>query len=158
MIAVREITIDDHKFLWRMLYLAIYSPDRELPESVVCEPSLARYATAFGRPGDYGFILSVDGQVAGAAWTRLWTEDNRGYGFVDGLTPEIAMAIEPVFRGQGHGQELLRRLAGKLRERGYAQVSLSVDKQNRAFNLYRRAGFRIVREENTTYLMAKNLG
>lgn len=157
MIEIREIQVDEYDFLWQMLYEAIYSPAQKLPESIIYEPSLARYTASFGQEGDYGFVLSADGYLVGAAWTRLLTGENKGYGFVDDSTPELSMAIEQDFRGKGYGQELVNRLIEKLREQGYNQLSLSVDKRNRAFNLYQRLGFRKVREEGNAYIMVRKV-
>lgn len=78
MIEIREIQVDEYDFLWKMLYEAIYSPAQKLPESIIYEPPLARYAISFGQAGDYGFVLLVDGRLAGAAWTRLLTGENKG--------------------------------------------------------------------------------
>jgi ribosomal-protein-alanine N-acetyltransferase len=47
------------------------------------------------------------GDPIGAAWLRLWSKDEQGYGFVDVHTPELSMAVRPEFRGQGIGTLLL---------------------------------------------------
>ncbi len=100
--------------------MAIYSPDQLLPESIVHEPSLAKYAACFGqKEGDYGFVLFVDGRLTGAAWTRLFKAHNKGYGFVNDSTPELSMAIEPAFRGKGYGYKLVNKLIEKLQSNGY---------------------------------------
>ena len=67
MVKIREIQVDDYDFLWKMLYKAIYSPTIKLPESIVYEASLAKYASSFGRAGDYGFVLANDATLVGAA-------------------------------------------------------------------------------------------
>ncbi|MBC8153700.1 MAG: GNAT family N-acetyltransferase [Bacteroidetes bacterium] len=157
MVEIRRIRADEYDFLWKMLHQAIYSPAQILPESIVYEPSLARYAASFGKNGDYGFVLSADSRLVGAAWTRLLTGSSRGYGFVDESTPELSMAIEPIFRGKGYGQELVSKLIKELQDHGYAQLSLSVHKQNRAINLYQRLGFKVVCEDKTTYTMLKKI-
>lgn len=157
MIEIREIQVEDYDFLWRMLHQAIYNPAKKLPESIIYEPSLAKYAASFGQEGDYGFVLSADGNLVGAAWTRLLKRENKGYGFIDDSTPELSMAVEEKFRGKGYGQELLERLIQKLAAQRYTQLSLSVDKQNKAFHLYQRLGFAIVNETATSYTMVKKL-
>ena len=141
MTEIRELQPPDYPFLWTMLYESIYSPVQPLPQSIIHEPSVANYAASFGRDGDHGFVLTSDGQLRGAAWSRLFRETDKNYGFVDESTPELAVAIDAAFRGQGHGQQLLERLINKLFEEGYSQLSLSVDRRNRAVNLYRRMGF-----------------
>lgn len=67
------------------------------------------------------------------------------------------MAIEQRYRGKGYGQKLVNRMVEKLREQGYKQLSLSVDKRNRAFNFYQRLGFRIVGEEGNAYIMVRSV-
>lgn len=157
MIQIREIQVDEYDFLWKMLHEAIYSPAHKPPESIIYEPSIAKYAVSFGQQGDYAFVLSANERLVGAAWTRLMKQESKGYGFVDDFTPELSMAIEQNFRGKGYGQELINRLVDKLRKHGYTQLSLSVDKRNRALRLYHRAGFGIFREEETAYTMVKKI-
>jgi len=157
MIEIREIRPEDYDFLWKMLHQAIYSPAVKLPESVIYEPPLAHYAASFGRAGDYGFVLATDTTLVGAAWARRWSGENRGYGFVDEATPELAMAIQENFRGRGYGQQLLEKLIEKGAQSGYAQLSLSVDKQNRAFVLYQRAGFVTVSEISNSCTMVRKI-
>lgn len=157
MIQIREMQIDEYDFLWKMLREAIYSPDHKLPESIIHEPSIAKYAVSFGQEGDYAFVIPANEGLVGAAWTRLMRGENKGYGFVDDSTPELSMAIEQNFRGKGYGQELINRVVDKLRKHGYTQLSLSVDKRNRALRLYQRIGFSIFREEETAYTMVKKI-
>lgn len=157
MIEIREIQAEEYDFLWKMLYKAIYSPDQQLHESIIYEPTLAKYAASFGQEGDYGFVLSANNNLVGAAWTRLLKGKDKGYGFVDDSTPELSVAIDEAFRGKGYGQSLIERLAEKLENQGYKQLSLSVDKQNRAFNLYQKLGFVIVSEAKTSCIMVKEL-
>jgi ribosomal protein S18 acetylase RimI-like enzyme len=118
---------------------------------------LATYAAGFGQEADYGCVLVADKTLVGAAWTRLLKGENKGYGYVDDSTPELAMAVKKDYRGRGYGQMLVERISDRLREQGYHQVSLSVDKQNRAARLYQRLGFQIASETQTTYTMIKKL-
>jgi hypothetical protein len=80
----------DESILRDILYLAMFvAPGTAAPDpSVVAQPQLARYVSHWGRAGDDGVIaIARDGQPVGAAWVRLWPEDDRGYGFVDRHTP-----------------------------------------------------------------------
>lgn len=45
-----------------------------------------------------------------------------------------------------------------LEARGYQKVSLSVQKENRAWHLYRNMGFEIVKETDEEWIMARRLG
>ncbi|MDR3202325.1 MAG: GNAT family N-acetyltransferase [Bifidobacteriaceae bacterium] len=91
------------------------------------------------------------------AWARLFGADAPGYGFADGLTPEIAIAVLPEQRGQGLGSELLAALFRELRARGWGRVSLSCDKTNPALRLYRRLGFATVADGGEDLIMVKAL-
>ena len=62
------------------------------------------------------------------------------------------------YRGQGIGTELLRAMMDALEREGVRQVSLSVQKGNPAVRLYRRVGFRIIRETEEEYIMVDRLG
>ena len=144
--AFRPLTADDEPLVRRALYHAVWVPPGAAPPppGVVRHPALARYAAGWGtRPGDAGLAAEAGGAAFGAAWLRLWTEAEHGYGFVDGETPELSVAVFPGHRGRGVGTALLRRL---LSGHGGGAVSLSVSAANPARRLYGRFGFRPVGE------------
>jgi ribosomal protein S18 acetylase RimI-like enzyme len=159
MFEIREIKPGEHEFLFEMLYEAIYIPDGEekLPRSVVDEPYLSKYVDDFGRQGDLAFVLTNEDQLVGAIWIRLFSEEEKSYGFVDASTPELSMALKENYRGSGFGTQLIETVFSKLKNDGVEKISLSVDKQNRAVRLYRRVGFEIFSEEGTAYTMVKKL-
>src|SRR5256885_210633 len=113
-----------------------------------------RYVQNWGRAGDAG-VLALDGPHAyGAAWYRLFTEREPGFGFVDAQTPELTIAVVPSRRGKGAGKELLEALLAHAREDGYASVSLSAAKGQTAY--YERFGFETVREtEHAVTMLAR---
>jgi hypothetical protein len=82
---IRPITPADEPFLWEALYHAIYvAPGDAPPErDIVNRPALARYVRGWGDVNDLGFIAVAEEnqQPVGAAWIRLLTGDNRGYGY-----------------------------------------------------------------------------
>ena len=89
---IRPATQDDVEFLQKMLYEAArWNPDwpREPMEEVLAEPMLTRFHEGWGRPGDAGVIAELDGVPVGAAWYRLYTSEEPGYGFVDEKIPEL---------------------------------------------------------------------
>ncbi len=159
MTEIREIKKDEYEFLREMLYEAIYFPDenQKLPKSIVFEPHLSKYIEAFGRRGDFAFVLRVENNLVGAIWSRLFSEADKSYGFVDEETPELSMAIKESYRSKGFGQQLIVKLFEKLKANGFEKVSLSVDKRNRAVNLYRKLGFEQIFEQGTAYKMLKKL-
>ena len=149
---IRKIRPEEHDLLREFLYQAIYLPEgmEPPPRSVVDLPELQVYIADFGtRPGDHGLVAEVEKKVIGAAWCRIMED----YGHIDNDTPSLAISLLPEYRGQGTGTQLLNALLLLLRENGYQRASLSVQKENPALRLYQRAGFRILAEKGTEYLM-----
>ena len=137
-----------------MLHHAFYA--RESTFTGEEEPAY-RYVIGWGREGDAGVIALDDGFPVGAAWYRLFSADEPGYGFVDEGTPELAIAVVPSRRGRGIGELMLSSLLERARTDGYRQVSLSVERQNPALRLYEKHGFRVVREGGNSYAMVASL-
>lgn len=94
---------------------------------------------------DFGVVAVSDhGTPLGAAWARAFPVDNPGYGFVAPNIPELTLAVAAAQRGRGVGRRLLEALIEVGRERGWREMSLTVEDGNRAAALYRAAGFRVV--------------
>ena len=117
------------------------------------EPPLTRYVNGWGRPGDRSLIVFDEFVPVGAAWYRLFTQDDAGFGFVDEQTPELAIAVVPSRRGRGYGHELLGGLLDCARKDGFEAISLSVAKDNPARHLYENYGFQPVREDDGAVVM-----
>jgi GNAT superfamily N-acetyltransferase len=131
---LRPVGIHDVRFLRDMLRHAYHW---RIAEDV--ERPVYRYVQNWGRPGDAG-VLALEGPHAyGAAWYRLFTAEEPGFGFVDAETPEVTIAVVPSRRGKGAGKELLEALLAQARADGYAQVSLSSAKEQIPY--YQRLGF-----------------
>jgi len=152
---------DDVEFLKKMLYeAAAWNPDwpREQVIQALADPILERYHRGWGRPGDAGVIAEIKGEAVGAAWFRLFTDDEPGHGFVDERTPELGIAVLPLYRRKGIGETLLRALMSEARQQGFTALSLSVAPHNRSRMMYERAGFRKVGEEGKSWVMRADLG
>jgi ribosomal protein S18 acetylase RimI-like enzyme len=121
-------------------------------------PEAARYHRDWGRPGDLGVIGSVNGELVGVAYCRLFTDEDHGHGYVDDETPEVAVAVRDGHRGAGVGERLLRELAALAMAQGYARLSLSVDLANPARRLYERLGYREVGSDEDGARMLSELG
>lgn len=136
---------DDRPFLFAMFLQAAFWSGP--PEGLDCEqvgrdPALGQYVRGWGRPGDTGLIARERHERAGAAWYRLFTAADPGYGFVDEDTPELGLAVVGGRRGAGVGRRLLLALLARARLQGYRALSLSVSHENdRALRLYRSLGF-----------------
>jgi GNAT superfamily N-acetyltransferase len=141
---------DDVEFLKQMLYeAAVWNPDwpRERMIETLADPMLERYHRDWGRRGDAGVVAELDGEPVGAAWFRLFTAEEPGYGYVDETTPELGIAVVPLHRRKGIGETLLRALIVQAREEGFHALSLSVAAHNRSRMMYERTGFTKVRED-----------
>jgi GNAT superfamily N-acetyltransferase len=106
---------------------------------------VSRYVRGWGRPGDAGVLGVEPAGPVGAAWYRLFKEQEAGFGFIDERTPELTIAVVPSRRGQGLGNELLEALLERARREGYEQISLSVEPGSSQEQFYRRFGFDPVR-------------
>lgn len=75
------------------------------------------------------------------------------YGHVDDETPSLAISLYKEHRHLGIGTALMRAMLQLLKDKGYKQTSLSVQKANYAVELYRKAGFEVVDENEEEYIM-----
>jgi ribosomal protein S18 acetylase RimI-like enzyme len=82
-----------------------------------------------------------DTQPLGAAWFRLFSTDNPGYGFIDESIPEISIAVLGDCRGRGIGTALLTTLLEEAAGAGFQALCLSVPADNPALHLYKKLGF-----------------
>ena len=161
MVKIRRVLKADYPCLEEFLYQAIYIPEGEESPSpdIIYEPEIFIYVKDFGeKAGDFGMLAEEAGQAVGAAWTRIIP----AYGHFDSDTPELAVSMLPQFRGLGIGSRLMEKLFELLRQSGYKQTSLSVQKNNPAVRFYQRLGYKIVGDRvdhagHEDYLMLKRL-
>lgn len=98
---IRAMTDADYPVLTEFLYQAIYIPKGMEPPSreVINLPEIFIYIKDFGgQAGDLGVVAEQNGQIVGAAWTRIIPT----YGHLDNDTPEFAISLLPEFRGVRH--------------------------------------------------------
>lgn len=153
---VREMKKEEYVLLSDFLYEAIFVPEgtEPPPKTIIAHPELQEYIAGFGtRRYDRAFIAEVNGNVVGAIWARIMND----YGHIDENTPSLALAVYKEYRGAGIGTALLKRLLCALKTDGHVRVSLSVQKENYAQNLYKNAGFYIVDESDEEYIMVLDL-
>lgn len=158
---VRLIRTSDYVCLPEFLYQAIFIPKgvEPPPRSIINDPQIFAYIKDFStQSGDFGVVAEQNGQVVGAAWTRIIT----AHGHINDETPELAISILPEFRGYGIGTKLMKKLFEVLRANGYARTSLSVQKDNPAVQFYKRLGYRITEEKidhvgNEDFIMIRDL-
>ena len=147
---IREGGPQDIRFLRDMLRHAYYWRSRD------SEMSITRYVNGWGRVGDRSLIAIDQFHPVGAAWYRLYTEEEPGFGFIDEETPELTVGVVPARRGKGIGSALLDALLQRAGADGYERISLSVEKTNPAVELYQSRGFRPV-QENGDFVMVAEL-
>ena len=155
----REISAADYSFLREYLYLAIFVPPGEEPleKSVIELPEISKYMNDWKDSTDFGLICFANEEPLGAIWGRLFSADNKGYGFVDAVTPELTMAIKEHYRNRGLGSLLMQKFFEMAKSKGFKSISLSVDKRNRAFGFYERNGFSVIGETETSFSMIRQL-
>lgn len=152
----------DHDLVRRTLYTALaWDPNDPIPgfEQVVNHPEVAIYHEGWGRAGDHG-VVAEDGHgvFMGMAYGRLFPPGTTAQGWIDADTPELAVAVEPEFRGMGIGQALIDALHRAVSSAGIGRMSLSVALGNPARKLYERVGYQTIEERQTDILMAIDLG
>lgn len=149
---IRELKSSEYPLLKEFLYQAIFQrdPNNLIPRSVLDDPSISIYIQDFGGyKEDYCLCAESESQVVGAVWVR----NIEGFGSIDDHTPEFAISLQPEYRGFGIGTALMRAMIEKLKESGYAQTSLAVQKDNYALKMYSQVGFEIIDENQEEYIM-----
>ncbi|WGV28864.1 GNAT family N-acetyltransferase [Halotia branconii CENA392] len=111
---------------------------------------LAKYVQNWGLKDDMGFVAIAvsSNRPVGAAWLRLLTGENQGYGYVDDQTPELAIAVLPEYRNQGIGSQLLTHLLAAAKT-SYQSISLSTRSSNPAVSLYQKLGWKVIAGSET---------
>ena len=154
---IREIRPNEIPLLEDFLYEAIFIPEgTNLPPKLIIKSEESQiYIRDFGMfSDDKCLVAETDGKIVGAVWSRIMND----YGHVGDGIPSLAISLYKEFRNKGIGTELLRQMLQHLRYEGYANVSLSVQKENYATNMYVKAGFAVVKETEEEYIMVCKLG
>ncbi len=153
---LRRLRDNEIKLLQDFLYEAIFIPEGVEPpvREIIYQPELKIYYENFGKgKADYCIVADDDGRVIGAVWTRLMND----YGHVDDNTPSFAISLYKEYRGQGIGTRMMNEMLALLKEKGYKQASLAVQKANYAVRMYEKVGFRTVNENEEEYIMVCKL-
>lgn len=149
---IREIYNTEYDSLEDFLYEAIFIPEGISPPSrdIIMEPELRVYLDDFGKKvGDIAFVAEDDKKIIGAVWVRIMND----YGHIDDETPSFAISLYKNYRNCGIGTALMKKMIDALKENGYKQASLAVQKSNYAVKLYKKVGFKIVDENEEEYIM-----
>lgn len=152
--------LSDAIFLRAMLVEAAAPLGRERPpaEQLLSNPQVTAFVDRWGRPGDHGIIGEAELEPVGAAWFRVFPDDDPEGGFVGGVTPELLIALAPEHRGKGVGGLLLSALLDKARDEAKATIGLNVPRANLpAVALFRGHGFQVTREREGVLTMQATL-
>ena len=153
---IRTILEGEDSLLKDFLYEAIFVPEGAPapPKSIINQPELQIYITDFGKKkDDIGLVAEIDKKAIGAVWVRIMND----YGHIDNDTPSFAISLYKDYRGLGIGTALMKEMLHILKDRGYKQASLAVQKANYAVKMYRKTGFVIVDENEEEYIMLCHL-
>ena len=156
-ITTRLASASDAPFLTEMLAAAAsWRPEGPAVsvDTVANTPELAHYVSGWPRSGDLGVVTELEEPI-GAAWLRYFTDMDPGYGFIDAATPELSMGVVQRWRSRGVGRRLLQALLSAARREGIRAVSLSVDTDNYARQLYQDLGFITVYQPTTSITMRR---
>ena len=152
---IREIRESEYEILADFLYEAIYvskGTDKP-PKSIINKPELQVYIENFGKEDDWCLVAEVKDKIVGAVWVRIMND----YGHIDDKTPSFSISLYEEYRNLGIGTALMGVMLQFLREKGYKQASLSVQKANYAVRMYRKAGFEVINENEEEYIMVCRL-
>src|SRR5699024_7571017 len=118
----------DLVFLKDMVYESIHIPkNKPSQEELLNSSPIKKYIEGWGRKGDRALIaFNQENIPLGASWYRLFTEEDKGYGFVDEHTPELGIALTKQARGKGTGKILMEKLMESAINDGLSSLSLSV--------------------------------
>ena len=153
---LRRLRANEIKLLQDFLYEAIFIPEGvEPPTREIIElPELKIYYENFGTgTADNCIVADDDGKVIGAVWTRIMND----YGHVDDDTPSFAISLYKEYRGRGIGTWMMNEMLALLKEKGYKQASLAVQKANYAVRMYEKVGFITVNENEEEFIMVCKL-
>lgn len=153
---IREITEQDYNLLEDFTYEAVFVPEGVTapPKTIIRQPELQVYIMDFGKNiDDLGLVAEVGTKVVGAVWVGIMND----YGHMDDTTPSLAISLYKEHRGYGIGTALMKEMLCILKQRGYKQTSLSVQKENYAVKMYKKVGFQIVNENEEEYIMVCKL-
>ena len=153
---IRTLLEGEDSLLQDFLYNAIFVPEGAPapPKSIINQPELQVYIADFGKKkDDIGLVAEVDKRVVGAVWVRIMND----YGHIDNHTPSFAISLYKDYRGFGIGTNLMKEMLCILKDRGYKQASLAVQKANYAVRMYQKTGFEIVGENEEEYIMLCHL-
>lgn len=160
-VLLKESQGADIPFMREMLYEAVYwrpNPDKPSFEKGLACPGVSSALGNWGeRDGDIAVIAFADSTPAGAAWLRLYTDEEHIRGYIDRATPVLVIAVHKEYRLMGVGEKMIHWLIEHAAEHNIERISLMVSKDNHAIELYRKCGFLQYADKEDSFLMVRAL-
>ena len=155
---IRLIDKPDIHILEKFLYNTIYIPDGSTPldKSIIYNKEIYNDLEGVRKDDDIVLGCEYNNKIVALSWSRILNGEVKGYGNIDDKTPEIAISVLKGYRNKGMGTSLLKEHLKVLKNNNYKRVSLSVNKENYALDLYKKLGFDIIKENNEDYIMVLN--
>jgi len=96
------------------------------------------------------YIINVDGTSVGYIRTSNWNFNNKSI--------TIGCDIHPQHRRKGYAKQAYEKLFDLLSKKEWKSVNLKVLKKNDiAYSLYEKLGFKVIKEDNESYYMDKSI-
>jgi len=136
----RLITAEDNRFLVQMLYEATIASEQTFDlDNIENSPHAYAYIENFPEAGELGIIAeSTDGIAAGAAWLRIFPEEDKPGVYA----PELTIAIVPSYRRQHLAKHIMEHLYKAANALNIRILKLGVYQKNLpALEFYKKDGW-----------------
>lgn len=131
----------DRTYIARLNFLTDIFGDEHEAVSPAFDDDFQFYAKNWD-PQDGGYVAWCGNIPAGGVWILWGNAESHGSGFVDESIPELAIAVEPRYRGAGLASQLINAATDLAKELGAPAISLCVDPRNEnARAVYQHLGF-----------------
>jgi len=160
---LRAATCDDVPFLREMLYEAVYWRSISHKDNPPVDEGLAAPGVSNAlddwceREGDTAIVAVLDSIPVGAAWYRFYRTSNAIRGYIDEITPVLVIAVAREHRRCGIGTSLLTCLIERASEQGIHRLSLMASNDNHAYALYKKCGFQVYANADSSRLMVRHV-
>lgn len=157
-VSIKPLSVEYEAYMWDLLYRSIFKAktNENISREIKDLPDLKKYVENYGsRDGDLGYIVLNDkNQPVGAVWIRYFDDDYNTWGYVDSKTPEMNIALEDGYRGEGLGGKMIDKMFESLPD-CVEQISISIHPENRCVSLYSRKGFVEIEKRDPAIVMLK---
>ena len=140
-INIRNSTWDDYQYCYRLT--------KKNMQSFYKKHKLGWKPKSFRNNFDTKFIKILEYNGRRIGFYKLIFKENSWY-LAD-------LQISGIFRGKGIGSRTMKLLEKIVRNKGCDTIKLRVFFDNPAVNLYKRLGYKILKKQESSYLMKKEL-